>query len=261
MQEIKKLITPNEINSFVRSLWKSEQFKSSHDDPAGYINAWTNKFKQFPRIFFKTTDDHIEKGHFTSWMNCIAIREYENPVVQDLYYLHEILHATTMPYLNGADFETWRQKIFKNELETSLDSEVLVYFNLPIRKESFTFPIWADKFLGTNVDYKTPKFKSFLTSERKKIFEDKNVLLDPVQLEISRYQKQNEAWSEIWKNNYIQVESQLLLFYETCKTSKETAIDNLERWLMDQIILSKKPYPFENEAKLFSKIYWKEKKI
>jgi hypothetical protein len=66
-----------------------------------------------------------------------------------LYYLHEIIHAITIAHVPGISFEAFQQKMTANELETSLATEILVYFEIAgLRDKAFGHDIYADRFLG-----------------------------------------------------------------------------------------------------------------
>jgi hypothetical protein len=255
MKNIISLIEPKEIKDFVNNLWQTEEFKKSCTEENGYINSIVAQFSDHPRFFYEVTDDTLERGHFTSWMNAISFRKYENPVIQDLYYLHEILHATTMRYNQKLDFSRWKGKMIDNEVEVSLDSEVLVYLKLiTLRPKSFDFEIWADSLTDLNMN--DPDFRKNLKKERVRIYKTPNPKSKP-ELEIAKYHLQNEEWSKVWKDNYLEIERALEHFYLLSKTSKQEASKFLKSWFDQQ--LEKGICPFQKEARAVAKIYWKNK--
>jgi hypothetical protein len=260
MNNLVQIHDKEKIIEFIGSLWRTDSFKCSHT--SGYIADWVARFSEQPLLFFSMDDDHNEKGHFSAWMGAIAIRHYENPAINDLYYLHELVHLITMRYLPGSDFETWRQKMFQNELETSLESEVHVYFALDsLRAQSFKQEIWADRFLND------PAFRSLteecqttvLSAERRRIFvkpEEK----DTVEVEISHYYNQNIAWAEIWRDSFDIVEARMDEFRAESKVNRELALGKHCQWMEELMRVEGKPYPFALEAESFARVYWANKK-
>jgi hypothetical protein len=257
MKNIINISDPQKIKNFVYSLWKTKEFQGSHAKAGDYVNRIVEKFSESPRFFYESSDDHLERGHFTSWMNFICLREYENPAIQDLYYLHEILHASTMKYIPSLEFVRWKGKMIDNEVEVSLDSEVLVYHHLKsLREKSFSFEIWADSIDFSKIE--NADFRKDLKKERIRIYKSPNPKSNP-EMEISRYHKQNEEWSKIWKDNYSDVEKTLSSFYELATGSKDDASQFLLTWMNSQLLKNQGLCPYLKEAKLVSKIYWKNK--
>jgi hypothetical protein len=261
MKNILKLVNEEDIKNYVGSLWKTNDFKEAHKDQNSFISKWINEFSKRPRLFFEMDDEVNEKGHFTSWMNCVSIRTYPNDAISDLYYLHEIIHCTTMPYSSIQDLNAWKQKMFDNELLASLNSEVLVYFHLPqLRSKSFTFPIWADSHLSTkNLDFKSDGFYKLLETERRRIYNHPKLDNNP-ELEIAKYQAQNEKWITIWENSYPTIENFMANFNQLSLISKEDASLLHFNWINGLIQLGGKSYPFPDEAEAFAKAYWNNKK-
>lgn len=257
MKNIIGIPDPQEIKSFVHSLWKTQEFKESSVKAGDYVNLIVDRFSQSPRFFYESSDDHLERGHFTSWMNFICFREYDNPAIQDLYYFHEILHSSTMKYNSSLDFSRWKGKMINNEVDVSLESEVLVYLHLKsLREKSFGFKIWAD-----SIDFTKSSEVDFcknLKKERVRIYKTPNPKSKP-ELEIARYHKQNEEWSKIWKDNYVEVEKTLESFYKIAGDAKEEASIFLLKWMKEQLSKNQGLCPYLKEAKLVSKIYWRNK--
>ena len=147
MKDIITLQTSKEIDGFVYGLWRTDLFRKSHREKDGYINRLITEFSKVPRFFYTMTN-RVERSHFTTWFNVIALRpEYENDAISDLYYLHEITHAATMYYNPTLSWQDWYKKTMQNEMEASLESEAFAYLELPgLRKLSFDHEIWLDRF-------------------------------------------------------------------------------------------------------------------
>ena len=159
MQDVLKFATAHECCSFIRDeLLLTEAFRNSYDD-GGFLRDIVNRFARRPRFFYKPSNEfmsltdsagqeireYVEAPHFSPWWGGIQLRTYDNKLVQDLYYLHEIMHAATMPFSPNAasvlaDPVTFKNKIRDNEHEASTLSEMTIYCEFPqLRKRSQRF--------------------------------------------------------------------------------------------------------------------------
>jgi hypothetical protein len=150
MHEIIKLATAKECSEFIRNeLLMTETLKNSYDE-RGFVRDLIARFVRRPRFFYKPSPEYltvvdahgishheyVEAPHFSPWWGGIQLRTYDNPLVQDLYYLHEICHAATMPFGPDskhalADPVTFKNKIRDNEHEASTLSEMTIYCEFP----------------------------------------------------------------------------------------------------------------------------------
>jgi len=260
MKNLTELAGEKAILDFVETLWKTKEFQDSFKSKKGFIHQWIQEFSKTPRLFFTMDDLKNEQGHFTSWLNCVSLRHYHNDAVSDLYYLHEIIHATTLTYKMDLPFSEWKTRMFENELMTSLQSEVLVYFHLPtLRRKSFNFEIWADSYLNLSADYRSQQFTDFLRNERLRIYSNPHSQKAP-EVEIAKYHKQNEEWAKIWKRSYNQVETFMYQFYRLAQKNKGAASRLHKYWIQEQIDLGNDKFPFPKEARAFALLYWQNKK-
>jgi hypothetical protein len=215
INKINKLETIEERCSFFDSLWKTEEFKLMSKDSTSLVGKLKSPFCSLTRYFYNMQDKDIERAAFTSWYNVLSLKQYENEYVQDLYYLHEITHICTMPYLLNISFTQWQSKMRDNEVYSSLVSEILIYFENPsLRKKTFTFPIWADQFLNDN-KYKNDYFNNFnvfydfLIKERARAYE---FPVNQVEKELSRFKEFSFHFYNTWKDRYNEVESAVFNF-------------------------------------------------
>jgi hypothetical protein len=235
-----QVIKSIDVNNFVFNLWKTKEFKQEHMNPESFLQTYLKTMGQHPRFFCQMSDIHTERAHFTPWFNIITLRDYENNYIHDLYLLHEIIHLTTLKYKNES-WTLWRQKMFDNEMITSLITEVEIYKLIPsIRLKSFNHPIWADE-----ISYSS--FEELISLRQKAI------LLPQSESEeqISKYSKNNELWAEIWEKSFSLVEAHMLNFYN--KKSEEDKISTHLNWIKQH---SSNNIIFEHEARLFAPIYW-----
>ena len=150
MKDVIKLATAPDICEFVREeLLHTDVLRRSYDDE-GLVYRVARRFSRLPRFFYKPSDEYVtvtdeagktfaeyvESSHFSPWWGGVQMCTYENQVVQDLYYLHEMEHAAMMPY--GPDAAhivtnpvTFKNKIRDNEHEASTLSEMTIYCEFP----------------------------------------------------------------------------------------------------------------------------------
>ena len=254
MKDIVRLDNPNEIKGFTRNLLRTDAFRRSP-----WIDELIEDFAQRPRLFFHYTWPDIEWSHFTTWMNAVAIREYENPTISDLYLLHELRHAATLEYDPEVGFAAWYRKMTTNEYRASLDSEVFVYFRIPgLRQDSFPFAIWADRFLGQELG---PELEQHIASERVRAMRDPDPF-DFSEQQIASYARQNFRWANVWRENWQEVERACAHLVSTRDLEPHVA------WLRSRMIKtrsfrSEMPHevPFPAEAVTFAEIVAENRKV
>lgn len=280
MKNLKMLTTEAEVLAFTSSLWQSDLFRRSASKEGGYIQRWARRFAECPRLIAEASEPDIEASHFYSWMNALTLRAYDNPVVSDLYYLHEMVHMATLygetvveqPTRAKSSFESWRSKMMNNELEASLTSEVLVYFALPeLRTLSFPFEIWADRFLSEKVRltdkednahyYQRDRldFTFALTRERLALRAKAAAGRDAIENMVAQYARQNEIWAEIWREHFQGIETAMERFSWLSRDDRHAASSYLLAWTKERLAEGA-GVPFREEAETFAAIYHAKKK-
>jgi hypothetical protein len=269
MKDIKKLVEPDEIHAFVYNLLKTDAMRQSYDE-GGLVFQAVDRFSRLPRIFFSPTDQNIEASHFSPWWGAIEIREYENPAVQDLYYLHEIYHAATMPYAEGLNAETQAAKMLDNEHEASAISEMMIYFERPeLRLLGFPHAIFVDRFLFPDGDLSKPdpvmqqrwrEDPEILTKEM--MYARDNVLVEPyvdpadvAAFWLKRFNTQSSIWCDIWSERFNVVEKGMECFRKEARLNRQQALDNHVAWLLSPEIAEGTNIPFVREAREFAEVY------
>lgn len=222
-----------------------------HEDQASYIlnelllipevkelDAVQKMVAALPKlVFFEYTEKDLEWSHFTTWFRAIALRDYKNPVINDLYYLHELSHVAAMAYHKGPNytFNQWYRKMTQNETFAAVFSEAYIYHKLPkLRVEAFPFEIWVDRFKFTT-EMGDSVYKPYLSRPGLRLgnhthhnsfyydFQNKTVFkefylarmqsmrnpdpYDFVEMQVSFYAMQNHQWATIWKDNWRRVET------------------------------------------------------
>ncbi len=140
-----QLVEPGDIG-FWKGLWKSEAFQAMMADPRTGYGELLKRAAQQP-WWWVTPHHDYERKHFTVWFaQAIVRRHYDNPVLQDLYHFHDMLHALTFVDNPSGSESDWRLRMRADEVAVSIETELLVYKRYPgLREQSFGFPIWLDE--------------------------------------------------------------------------------------------------------------------
>jgi hypothetical protein len=139
-------------------------------------------------------------GHFGSYFGLLGLRRYPNKYIQDLYYLHELVHWLSFRYNPLDSAANWMRRLSESEFEASLGSECLSYVYIPgLRAKTFEHEIWVDRFLKKWPYRLLPcrLLESFLRWRRMRVYTRPNVL-DPLELQISAYVESTKRWLGIF---------------------------------------------------------------
>lgn len=133
--------------AFWTGLWQSPQFRACLADPDEPYR-WVLERAIARPWWFVPLRTPCEKYHFGAWFGqALGQRTYERPLIHDLYWLHEILHALTFENDPQGSAGQWERRMRANEILVSLETEVLVYARYPDwREHTFAQTIWADRF-------------------------------------------------------------------------------------------------------------------
>lgn len=139
-----RYVSKDEIYNYVLNLWSTDLFKDLHRKEGSFINLLVKELAQKGFYDFEYSNP-VENKHMFLWFYGIGKREYSNPYIKDLYYVHEFYHLISFPHKQFTDFEEWKEAMWQNELEASLMSEVFIYYFIPeLRSHTFNHPIWFD---------------------------------------------------------------------------------------------------------------------
>jgi hypothetical protein len=197
----------------------------------------------------------LEYPHFATWFGMSYLRDYPDPVVSDLYYLHELVHAAHLNYAPTTLFTAWYRKMNGIELTASLETECFVYLALPaLRAISFKDEIWADRFLGGHSRL-GDSLRDVIRQDRYKAMQHPDPM-DYCEQQIFAYARQNFEWANAWKLEvapgrpaFLDVEEHMSAFHAGRTTLKEHVA-----WLERH-----GEVPFPDQAKLFAPVYWNNK--
>lgn len=265
MKNLQVFVEPDRIQSYVFGLFRSDLFR---ENSGSFVHSLVADFARVPRMFAEMTNPELENSHFSTWWNVIMLREYSNPVVADLYLLHEMYHASTMPYVPGIGKAAFDEKMQRNELEASVMSEIMIYFAQPGLRSLSSFPhLYADRFLDdprmVSLWQNSPTVATeTIRSIRRDVMVSKpEHLMDVTERWIRRFAEQNAVYSITWANSYLEVETRMADFhYEVSTIGPKAAAERHAHWIaeraendwIDNI-------PFRQEAALFAPFYWANK--
>lgn len=284
MKSVIRLAEERDIHEFSRSLFESHHIRRSYDS-GGLVKSVVDRFARRPKFFFFPSDVEKEAPHFSPWWGGIMLREYPNKAVQDLYYLHEMEHAGTMPYSPSPahvldDPVTFKNKIRDNEHQASVLSEMTIYCEIPdLRTETFGHEIFVDRFLFPEGDWVRPSAdilrrwreepellsKELMYARAAVLTSKKTFENDIAAFWLKRFYTQGSAWSKIWtgdpsKNRstgrFGEVERAMVVFRENIDAlGRSPALDAHVEWLLSDPVSEGTGIPFHTEASEFSKVY------
>jgi hypothetical protein len=250
MKNIVALRDEGAIRHYVHGLWRSTLFRESD-----YVGRWVDRFAAQPRVFAEMSDVELEYPHFGTWFGMTYLRTYSEPVVSDLYYLHELVHAILLTYESQPLFTAWYRKMTTIELSASLETECFVYLSIPgLRDMSFPDEIWADRYLGGERRL-GESLRDVIRQDRYKAMHHPDPM-DYCEQQIAAYARQKFEWANGWKlpddtgtPTYRVVEHHM-----TSLRNGSIGIDAHVAWLE-----SRGEIPFEQQARAFARHYWRNK--
>lgn len=260
MKNVVYLDSREAIIDHVSALWQTDLIRNS---PA--VKKVVERFAGLPRVFADMSDDRLETAHFSTWWNVIMRRHgYTNPYIHDLYYLHEIYHAATMPYASGLNRATFDEKMQRNELEASVFTEIQIYFEIPeLRAHTFDHFIHADTFLNDPHMVAMWKHNSEMAVDEIRLRRRNTMIGNGANDEAARwvgiFDAQNAAHTAIWTGRYDEIESHMASVVECAMVDGMASAANKHRDWLEAKMGDGNGIPFIEEATMFSPIYWTNK--
>lgn len=250
MKDLTVLDTPSRVRDYVHGLWKTRLFRESE-----YIDAWIEKLSRHPAVFAEMSDVELEYPHFATWFGVTYLRTYTDPAISDLYYLHEIVHATLLHYEPQPLFTAWYRKMNGIELSASLETECNVYLGVPgLREISFKDEIWADRYLGGRSRL-GDSLKDVIRQDRYKAMQHPDPM-DYCEQQIAAYARQNFEWANTWKLDVSPGRPAFIVVEEHMSGLRagQLSIAAHVEWLKQ---FGEIPFPVQ--ARLFAPVYWNNK--
>ena len=272
LDDLTLLTEPGEIHEYVMGLWSDGPIGQSHRT-GGRVHKVVERFARLPRIFYRPSEQRIEWTHFSTWWGAILLCDYDNPAIRDLRYLHEICHASSMPYVRDANLATLEAKNFRNEREASTFTEMAIYLELPeLRALTFDHPIFADRFLYAGGDPARPNERIFrrwrdepdlvfqeLMYERMRVIVAAEEEIDPADPQIvwlRRYGEQGNNWLKVWADRFRLVEHAMIDLRErSAREGRKAAAQRHLDWLLSDEIAEDTGVPFRREAAAFREAF------
>lgn len=266
MDNLRRLASAEEVNQFIADQWRTRDFKDSHLN-GPYIKDVVGRVAEFP-ILVADVHGSAERSQFLPMLGVLPLRpdEYQDrPFIADLYLMHELVHMGRLQHDESASVESWEKGICYNELQASLHSEVIVYFEMPsLRKQTFPFEIWADRFLENRVKLHADYLDNFDLFEQDKdlfwnsLVEKRNIATfnpivgDQSEQLVSKYQSANREWLNIWRDKRLEVTGMMTKFRAMSLVDRGDALDQLEAWLKE--VQGADSCPFYEKAAKFAEV-------
>ena len=206
------------------------------------------------------TDATYPGGHFGTYFGALALRQgvYKNPVIQFLYYLHELRHVQTIRYGNDRTWLEWARQIIESELMSSLTSECYVHLRVPgLREVSFQHEIWVDRFLSLTRFLPVGAVEWHIKRERLRALHDPK-FNDFVERQIMNYGQQNFKWCRIWAEPVgygVFAKQPAYRVVEEHMSSPLARHPELHSAWLDQVSDPQSGVPFARQALAFKAVY------
>ena len=142
-------------SEFWDNIWHSQVFKDCIKQEGPYKDL-IEKAQEQP-WWFVDAEQNYEHRHFSIWFGQTFLRrQYSNPVITDLYYFHDLVHAMTFRRMDDENLteQDWRLAMRANEIAVSIETEMLMYWRFPeLRQHTFAEKIWADDITSPTPEY------------------------------------------------------------------------------------------------------------
>jgi hypothetical protein len=265
MKNLQLLFSPSDVHDYVLALWRTDAFRDSHRT-GGFVHGIVDQLARMPQLFCESSNDRLERAHFCTWWGALMRRDdYANPVIADLYWLHEFHHAGAMPYIPGIGQAAFDEKMNRNELEASVLSEIQVYFEMPgLREASFPHPIFADRYLADPHmvalwrENKTVAIETLRFIRRNVMVGKPEREMDVAEIWIRKFAQQNAAYSIVWSDYYDQIERHMSDFqHDVYQTNRRDGLLRHRDWLEAEAAKDAADHvPFRRQAELSTQFYW-----
>lgn len=127
-------------------LFATPAFRELLEDPTTGYGVLLDQASLRP-WWFVSAQQPYERYHFSAWIGDTFLRRtYDNPVITDMYYWHDLVHAMTFRLLDPhiQDFQSWRLAMRSNEIAVSIETEMLIYLRNPSLRAHTFDQIWLD---------------------------------------------------------------------------------------------------------------------
>jgi len=146
------MIPQNQVRDYVLSLFVTPEMKRAATTPGNRISDLLNELSKRPLfIDIPAPEDKYHRENFTAYFGVLNVRNFKNKIeiINDLYFVHELLHIVNMPYQHGLNSHQWHQKMTSHEQDISFATEIAVFFEFPEFRRLLTIPtIYVDRYLN-----------------------------------------------------------------------------------------------------------------
>lgn len=236
-----EVIPQAQVHNYVLSLFRTELVKNAAITPGNTIYNLVQKLSKRPLFVDHPPEgDTLHRENFTAYWGVSNARRYinPNPIINDLYYIHELSHILEMPYDTTLSFEEWRHKMTYHEKEITFLTEFAIHFEFPeIRKLMNFDSIYADKYLND------PKIQELYKKDPKAvfkiIFDEKERIQEhssPNNLTADEfrswfYGRTMEVWAAVYGKVSHNIETHMKAYYEKLKVDPKSAVEFHLKWL------------------------------
>lgn len=235
------LIPKEQVQQYVLGLFTTAQVREASKTPGNRISNLVKELSKRPLfVDIPEPTDSIHRENYTAYVGVLNLRTFRNktPVINDLYFLHELLHISQMPYKEGLTHHEWAKKMTDHEHDISFQTEFAVFFEFPELRAMMNFPeIYADRYLND------PKLRELYLVDPEKAYamiqKEKTDLqnlkpvtdLSDMEFRSWYYGRTMELWTDVYGSKRDQIEGHMIEYYETLRSNPALAVQNHFAWL------------------------------
>ncbi len=245
-----RIIAAAQVPAFIEGLFRTDAVKKLATTPGHPVQQLIERTARFPLFVFAPTDHPASRLNFTAYMRLFAMRngQYSNPLIADLYILHELNHISSMPYGPVTSYDQWNEKMTLNEKGASLFSEAIIHFISSELRGDMGIPvIWVDRYLSnkqplrtdmTNQEFfaREPEaFRAALLADFRSIAGRAYTTLDATERRTWIYDRSNQIWAQSYWPRAQEIESEMAGFQTQAASDPMAAAVRHRQWLLDHM--------------------------
>lgn len=195
------------FDEFWPGVWRTDKGREWAGSGEGLAEWLRRRLSERPFFLSEPWAPSLQRRHFAQMWGQIFSREYENPALSDLFWVHELTHWACADFAPSRDFDSWHAKWDLNELRASCASEILVHGEVRgWDRDAFGRDVWARRFGvlgGSNPeDALTWSAGSRRADARRHAIRDGKAAPDPStpdEVWLAGFKAENARWASLWR--------------------------------------------------------------
>lgn len=200
-------IQGTDFDEFWAGVWRTDKGRAWAGSGEGLADWLRMRLSERPFFLSTPWEPRLQRRHFAQMWGQIFSREYENPALSDLFWVHELTHWACADLAPSRDFESWHAKWDLNELRASCTSEILIHGEVEgWDRDAFGRDVWARGFGrlgGTNPEDSSTWSRGSRDADRRRhAIRDGEAEPNPSvsdEVWLAGFKAENARWAELWR--------------------------------------------------------------